>query len=109
MGFSDVESPVSAPTLKAVLFLSFGLLISEFIETVKILQTVLSNTNLSIDIGNNAVLKEVSMIGAFFSVILLIYVIIVALAALMHKLIRLKNPEHSNQFLLRWPIMNSMI
>lgn len=95
---SDVESPVSAPTLKAVLFLSFGLLISEFIETVKILQTVLSNTNVSIDVGNSAVLKEITMIGAFFSIILLIYIILVVLAALMHKLIRLKSPDKKSIF-----------
>lgn len=95
---SEVQSPVAAPTLKAILFIAFGLLMSELIETVQILQTVLSNTNVSIDVGNSAVLKEITMIGAFFSIILLIYIILVVLAALMHKLIRLKNPDQKSIF-----------
>ena len=95
---SEIESPLSVPFFKALLFIAFGLLIAELIETVRILQVVLANTNVAINVGDSSAFKEVSMLGAFFSIILFIYAIVVVVTALMHKLLRFKHADHKSIF-----------
>ena len=95
---SEIHSPVAKPTLKAILFIAFGLFVSELIETINILQAVLSNTSANVNLGDYIILRDVSMLGAFFSIILLLYIVIVAISAFMHKLLRLKSDNKMSLF-----------
>jgi hypothetical protein len=80
---SENETPLAVDILKATLFLSGGLLLSEITASFQTLIKVLPN----IFTGNDLLLKEFSYFSIFLGITILTTIIIVWLAALMYSLI----------------------
>ena len=80
---SEKGTPLAVDILKAILFLSGGLLLSELTTSFQTLTKVLPNSFA----GNDLLLKEFSYFSIFFGIIVLITILIVWLSSLMYSLI----------------------
>lgn len=77
------ETPLAVDILKAILFLSGGLLLSELTNSFQTLTKVLPNAFT----GNDLLLKEFSYFSIFLGLTLFITILIVWLSSLMYSLI----------------------
>ena len=80
---SENETPLAVDILKAILFLSGGLLLSEITTSFQTLTKVLPNSFT----GNDLLLKEFSYFSIFLGITLLTTILIVWLSTLMYSLI----------------------
>ena len=80
---SEKETPLAVDILKAILFLSSGLLLSEITTSFQTLTKVLPNSSK----GNELLLKEFSYFSIFVGLTLLTTILIVWLSTLMYSLI----------------------
>ena len=80
---SENETPIAVDILKAILFLSGGLLLSEITNSFQTLTKVLPNSFT----GNDLLLKEFSYFSIFLGITILITILIVWLSTLMYSLI----------------------
>lgn len=79
---SENETPLALDILKAILFLSCGLLLSEITTSFQTLTKVLPNSFT----GNDLLLKEFSYFSIFLGITILTTVLIVWLSTLMYSL-----------------------
>jgi len=80
---SEKETPLAVDILKAILFLSSGLLLSEITTSFQTLTKVLPNSFK----GNELLLKEFSYFSIFVGLTLLTTILIIWLSTLMYSLI----------------------
>ena len=80
---SENETPLTVDILKAILFLSGGLLLSEITTSFQTLTKVLPNSFT----GNDLLLKEFSYFSIFLGITILTSILIVWLSTLMYSLI----------------------
>lgn len=80
---SENETPFAVDILKAILFLSGGLLISEITTSFQTLTKVLSNGSA----GNELLIKEFTYFSLFFGITILTSILIVWFSTLMYSLI----------------------
>lgn len=80
---SENETPLAVDILKAILFLSGGLLLSEITNSFQTLTKVLPNSFT----GNDLLLKEFSYFSVFLGITILTTILIVWLSTLMYSLI----------------------
>lgn len=80
---SENETPLAVDILKAILFLSGGLLLSEITTSFQTLTKVLPNSFT----GTNLLLKEFSYFSIFLGIAILATIIILWLSTLMYSLI----------------------
>jgi len=80
---SENETPLAVDILKAILFLSGGLLLSEITTSFQTLTKILPNSFT----GNDLLLKEFSYFSIFLGITILTTILIIWLSALMYSLI----------------------
>ena len=80
---SENETPLAVDILKAILFLSGGLLLSEITTSFQTLTKVLPNSFT----GNDLLIKEFSYFSIFLGITILTTILIVWLSTLMYSLI----------------------